>query len=60
MDPLALILLCSDSGDNEFEHAIGPLGVGRVFVHHGDSVDEPYHVEDLDVRSDLSCGLGAE
>ena len=32
--------LCSDSGDDEIEHAVGPIRVGCMFVHHGDSVDE--------------------
>ena len=53
-------LLCSDSGDDEIEHAVGPIRVGRMFIHQGDSVDESYHVENMDIRSDLFCGLGAE
>ena len=52
--------LCSDSGDDEIEHAVGPIRVRRMFVHQGDSVDESYHVENMDIRSDLFCGLGAE
>jgi hypothetical protein len=52
--------LCSDSGDDEIEHAVGPIRVGRMFIHQGDSVDESYHVENMDIRSDLFCGLGAE
>ena len=31
-----------------------------MFIHQGDSVDESYHVENMDIRSDLFCGLGAE
>src|SRR5579883_2634123 len=31
-----------------------------MFIHQGDSVDESYHVENMDIRSDLVCGLGAE
>src|SRR5258707_17070 len=52
--------LCSDSGDDEIEHSVDPIRVGRMFVHHDDSVDESYHVDKIDIRSDLSCGLGAE
>ena len=32
--------LCSDSGDDEIEHSGGPIRIGRMFVHHDDSVDE--------------------
>ncbi len=32
--------LCSDSGDNEIEHAVGPIRIGRMFIHQGDSVDD--------------------
>ena len=35
-----LTRLCSDSGDDEIEHAVGPIRVGRLFVHHDNSVDE--------------------
>src|SRR5216683_1178601 len=52
--------LCSDSGDDEIKHAVGPIRVGRMFIHQGDSVDESYHVENRDIRSNLSRGLGAE
>src|SRR2546430_15196931 len=52
--------LCSDSGDDEIEHSVDPIRVGCMFVHHDDSVDESYHVDKMDIRSDLSCGLGAE
>src|SRR5215469_3466165 len=52
--------LCSDSGDDEIEHAVGSIRVGRMFTHQGDSVDESNHVEHLDIRADFFCGLGAE
>src|SRR5258708_8895202 len=51
--------LCSDSGDDEIEHAVGPVRIGRMFIHQADSVDESYHVENMDIRSDLFFGLGA-
>src|ERR1700738_2780338 len=51
---------CSDSGDDEIEHAVGPIRIGRMFIHQGDPVDESYHVENMDICSDLFCGLGAE
>src|SRR5436305_15350725 len=52
--------LCSDSGDDEIEHAVDPIRVGRLFVHHDNSVDESEHVDNMDIRSDLFCGLGAQ
>ncbi len=52
--------LCSDSGDDEIEHAVDPIRVGCMFVHHDNSVDEAYHIDKRDIRADLSCGLGAE
>src|SRR6266700_7575474 len=52
--------LCSDSGDDEIEHSVDPISVGRMFGHHDDSVDESYHVDKMDIRSDLFRGLGAE
>lgn len=52
--------LCTDSSNDEIEHSVDPIRIGRMFVHHGDSVDEPEHVDNMDIRSDLSCALGAE
>src|SRR3954452_9685042 len=49
-----------DSSDDEIEHAVGSIRIGRMFIHQGDTVDESYHVENMDICSDLSCGLSAE
>src|SRR5262249_13809332 len=50
--------LRSDSGDDEIEHAVDPIRVGRMLVHHDNSVDQPYHVANMHIWSDLHCGLG--